>query len=357
MTGSRKGIEDMKKLRIIQVGVGFWGWSWVQVALDSPHWELVGIVEKREENRKRAAEHYGFKKGQVFDSLQKAAAALKPDAAMVIVGAESHCEVAVEALELGMHCIVEKPLALVMEEARKMVKTAEVAGKKLMVSQNYRYKRAPQTVKSFLKRDVIGDVGSVFLNFQKAPQLTGFRIEIDEPLITDMSIHHFDQMRNVLGTDADWVLAHSWNTDWSRFRGNPVANAVFEMKNKTVVSYTGNWVSQGCETPWDGDWYIECSGGELRWTKNEVAFRTTNLLQEVYTKDALERGGELTLDLVHMEEEDRWACLAELAAAIHEDREPLTSGKDNLGSLAMVIGACKSVSERRPVSMEEILEE
>ena len=346
----------MKQLRIIQVGVGFWGWSWVQVALDSPHWELVGIVEKREENRKRAAEHYGFKKGQVFDSLQKAAAALKPDAAMVIVGAESHCEVAIEALELGMHCIVEKPLALVMKEARKMVNTAEAAGRKLMVSQNYRYKRAPLTVKSFLKRDVIGDVGSVFVNFQKAPQLTGFRIEIDEPLITDMSIHHFDQMRNVLGTDAVWVHAHSWNTDWSRFRGNPVANAVFEMKNKTVVSYTGNWVSQGCETPWDGDWYIECSGGELRWTKNEVAFRTTNLLQEVYTKDALERGGELTLDLVRMEEEDRWACLAELAASIHEDREPLTSGKDNLGSLAMVIGACKSVSERRPVSMEEILE-
>ena len=63
-----------------------------------------------------------------------------------------------------------------------------------------------------------------------------------------------------------------------------MANAVFEMKNKTVLSYTGNYVSQGCETPWDGDWYIECSGGELRWTKNDMALRTTNLLQEVYTK-------------------------------------------------------------------------
>jgi predicted dehydrogenase len=346
----------MKQLRIIQVGVGFWGWSWVQVALQSPHWDLVGIVEKREENRKRAADHYGFTKGQVFDSLQKAAAELKPDAAMVIVGAEAHHDVAVEALELGMHCIVEKPLSLLMEEVRRMVSTADKVGKNLMVSQNYRFKRAPQTIKSFLERDVIGEVGSVFVNFQKAPQLTGFRTEIDEPLITDMSIHHFDQMRNVLGTDADWVLAHSWNTDWSRFRGNAVASVVFGMKNGTTVAYTGNWVSQGCETPWDGDWYIECSGGELRWTRNEVAFRTTNLLQEVYTKGALERGGELTLDLVDMAEEDRWACLGELAASIHENREPVTSGRDNMGSLAMVIGACTSIAERRPVSMEEVLE-
>ena len=186
----------MKQLKIIQVGVGFWGWSWVQVALDSPHWDLVGIVEKREENRRRATEHYGFGKEQVFDSLQKAAKALKPDAAMIIVGAETHGEVVIEALELGMHCIVEKPMALTIEEARKMVKAAERAGHKLMVSQNYRFKRAPQTIKSFLSRGIIGDVGSVFVNFQKAPYFTGFRIEIDEPLITDMAIHHFDQMRN-----------------------------------------------------------------------------------------------------------------------------------------------------------------
>jgi predicted dehydrogenase len=346
----------MKQLRIIQVGVGFWGWSWVQVALDSPHWDLVGIVEKREENRSRAAEHYGFKKDQVFDSLSKAAAALEPDAAMIIVGAEAHRDVAVEALELGMHCIVEKPLALTIEDAREMVAAADAAGKKLMVSQNYRFKRAPQTIKSFLKRDIIGKVGSVFVSFQKAPYFTGFRIEIDEPLITDMAIHHFDQMRNLFETDASSVLAYSWNTEWSRFRGNPCATVIFEMGNGAVVSYTGDWVSQGRETPWDGDWYIEGAGGELRWTRNDVAFQTTNLLQEVYTKDALERGGELTLDLIDMEEEDRWACLAELAAAVNEDREPLSSGRDNLGTLAMVIGACRSIEERRPVAMDEILE-
>jgi predicted dehydrogenase len=348
-------MKSMKQLRIVQIGVGFWGWSWVQVALDSPHWELVGIVEQREENRKRAAKHYGFGKGQVFDSLEPAVRALEPDAAMVIVGAEAHRDVAIEALEQGLHCIVEKPMALTMQDAREMVAAAGRTGRKLMVSQNYRFKRAPQTIKAFLRRDIIGDVGSVFINFQKAPQLSGFRLEIDEPLITDMSIHHFDQMRNLLGADPVWVFAHSWNTSWSRFRGNPAANVVFGMPNDAVITYTGSWVSQGWETPWDGDWYIRGPGGELRWTKNEVAFRTTNLLQEVYTRDALERGGELTLDLIDMPEEDRWASLGEFAQAIHEDREPETSGRDNLGTLAMMIGACQSVAQKRPVTMEEVL--
>ena len=346
----------MKQLRIVQIGVGFWGWSWVQVALDLPQWELVGIVEKSEENRMRAAEHYGFTEGQVFDSLERAIRALEPDAAMVIVGAEAHRDVTIEALEGGLHCIVEKPMALTIDDAREMVAAAERAGRKLMVSQNYRFKRAPQTIKTFLRKGIIGDVGSVFVNFQKAPQITGSRLEIDEPLITDMAIHHFDQMRNLLGADPAWVFAHSWNTSWSRFRGNPVATVLFEMDNGAVITYSGSWVSQGWETPWDGDWCIRGSDGELRWTRNETAFRTTNLSQEVYTKGALERGGELTLDLIDMPEEDRWASLGEFARAIHEDREPETSGRDNLATLAMMIGACQSIEERRPVTMKEVLE-
>jgi predicted dehydrogenase len=342
-------------LKIIQIGVGYWGWSWVLVALDSPHWELVGIVEQRRENRERAVEGYGLGRNRGFDTLEHALEEVQPDAAMVIVGAEAHHDVTLQALEHGLHCIVEKPMAPTMAEAKAMAEAAERTGRKLMVSQNYRFKRAPQTIKSFLERGIIGEVGSVFVNFQKAPYFTGFRIEIEEPLITDMSIHHFDQMRNMLGLEAEWVLAHSWNTSWSRFKGNPVATAVFGMKGGAVVTYTGSWVSQGWETPWDGDWCIRGPGGELRWARNEVTFRTTNLLQEVYTQDALERGGELTLDLLPMGEEDRWASLAEFASAVREDREPQTSARDNLRTLSMVIGACRSISERRPVTMDEVL--
>lgn len=236
-----------------------------------------------------------------------------------------------------------------------MVDAASSAGRKLMVSQNYRYKKAPRTIRRFLDRGIIGEIESVFVNFQKAPQFTGFRIEIDEPLITDMAIHHFDQMRHLLETEPARVLAHSWNTSWSNFKGNPAASIVFEMANGAVVSYTGSWVSHGWETPWDGDWYLRGAGGEVRWTRNQIGARFVSLLHEVYTRDALETAGELILELVDMPAEDRWASLQELASAIREDREPETSGRDNLNTLAMVIGACEAIKRRSVVEIEEIL--
>ena len=53
--------------------------------------------------------------------------------------------------------------------------------------------------------------------------------------------------------------------------------------------------------------------------------------------------------------EDRAGVLLEFAGSIRENREPETSGKDNLNTLAMVLGACRSIKERRHVTIEEIL--
>ena len=40
-----------------------------------------------------------------------------------------------------------------------------------------------------------------------------------------------------------------------------------------------------------------------------------------------------------------------------KEREPETSGKDNLETLAMVIGACRSIEQKKPVSIEEVMAE
>jgi predicted dehydrogenase len=344
-----------KPLNIIQIGVGFWGWSWVKMALESPYWELVGLVDQKKEALEKACEHYGISPDRAFSTLEEALKVTKPDAALVVVGAEAHAEVTINALKKGLHCLVEKPIALTMKQAKEMVDTAEKTGMKLMVSQNYRFRRAPRTVKRILNEGTIGEVGSVFINFYKDPNLTGFRLEIDEPLITDMAIHHFDQIRSVLGLNAVSATAYSWNTSWSRFRGNPAATVLFEMENGAVVSYTGNWVTQGRVTTWDGDWCIQGDGGEVNWERNEVTFRVKNLLQEVFTKGALETHRKLRADLPELLAEDRSGCLLEFADAVNEDRNPETSGMDNLNTLAMVLGACKSIEQKRTVNLEEVL--
>jgi predicted dehydrogenase len=342
-------------LKMIQIGAGGWGWSWIQILLDSPYWDLEGLVIRNKNTKNRVLEHFGISKDRVFDSIDKAMDAVRADAALVVVPPEAHTEVTENALSHGLHCLVEKPIAPTIVEARKMVDSASAKGLKLMIAQNYRFKRAPQTVKQILQNKIIGEIGSVFVNFQKSTHFTGFRTQMEEPLIIDLSIHHFDHMRGILGLEPVRVTAHSWNPAWSWFKGNPVATIIFEMETGAVVTYTGNWVSQGWETTWDADWNVQATEGELVWSQNQVFFRSNDVMKEVFTKFSVETHKKHRADLVTMPAEDRYAVLLEFANAIRENRDPETSGKDNIITFAMVVAACRSVREKRPVSIEEVL--
>lgn len=343
-------------LKIIQVGLGGWGWSWASVVQDSPHWELAAVVDLNQELLAKACLAYRLDSSAAFTSLKDAVAKVKADAVLVVVPPEYHASVAIEAFENGLHAIIEKPLAASVADSLKIVEVAEKYDRKVMVAQNYRFKHAPQTVKSVLSTDVIGEIGSVFINFQKNPPFEGFRLKMDEPLIYDMAIHHFDQIRGILGLEPVSVMATSWNPKWSIFDSNAIANVIFEMEGGVMVNYTGSWVSRGWETTWDGDWRIQGDDGEIHWANNQVEVRAINLFKTVFMKGAVESEGRMKVDLIDMPAEERWASLAEFAAAIRENRDPETSGSDNLKSLAMVLGAVESAKTGKKVFVKDILQ-
>src|SRR5262245_26971487 len=55
------------------------------------------------------------------------------DAAIIAVPTESHFEVGKAALEMGVHCLIEKPLAASVEEAKELLELSEQKGAVLQV--------------------------------------------------------------------------------------------------------------------------------------------------------------------------------------------------------------------------------
>jgi predicted dehydrogenase len=338
-----------RALRLVQVGMGGWGrdWAW-RIIPDVPTVKLVACVDLNPNALALARAEVGIPADRCFASLDEAIAATNPDAVLVTTLLPGHVAVVRAALEAGKHVLVEKPFAPRAADARKLVQFAARRHRVLMVSQNYRFFPAVREVARLVKRSALGPLGQVWIDFRRYSSVgrdgPSPHHADDQPLLVDMSIHHFDLLRFILGKEAKSVLCHSWNPRTSGFKGPPTAVASIVFDGGVVASYRGSWISVGPSTPWAGEWRMEFERGEILWTSRgeDSGPAEVVMLQR--------RGGPpKPIAIPSMKRIDRWATLAEFASAVSNGREPRSSGRDNIGTLALVNAAVKSAALRKPV--------
>ena len=334
--------ED-SSLRVVLVGAGEWGATWAKEIRSAPGYELAAIAELDVELGLRAAAGVGLPPSRVFDSVSTAVLSSSLDAAVIAVPPAVHWAVALEALDAGLHCLIEKPLAPTLEECREIVSRGQAAGRVVMVSQNYRFRAGSRTVRRLLSEGAIGRVGAVGICFMRSFAPTGFRLHMDEPLLLDMAVHHFDQLRTVVGLEPTKVWAHTSNPPWSPFHGNAEGFVRFEAGEGVSISYVGSWASRGRETGWGGCWEIQGDSGALHWEDDRIVLHPgEGGSSSSRLARALRAFGPSGLELDQGAPLDRAGVLQELQSAIREGREPEASARDNARTIALVAAAVES---------------
>jgi predicted dehydrogenase len=328
--------------------MGGWGRDWARLL--ARHGELVetvACVDLLPEMLEQLQADVGVGAGACFPSLEAALEATDAEAVLVTTAVGGHVPVALAALAAGKHVLVEKPFAPSLAEAREAVELAERNGLVLMVSQNYRFYPAAQTAAALIREGALGPVGAVRVQFHRyanlQPRGAHRHYTLRHPLLLDMSIHHFDLMRFVLGQEPTVVSCHAWNPPWSNFDEAAAASAVISFDGGAVVTYEGSWVSTAPPTRWAGEWAIECAGGVISWTGRG---EDSSVDDAVTVRPRGKRPRRVELPAVRYW--DRGGSLAAFAAAVREGAEPPTSGRDNLGSLALMFAAIEAAATGQP---------
>jgi predicted dehydrogenase len=304
----------------------------------------------------RSAEAAGLSPSRCFTSIAAAVEEVESDAALIVVPPAHHAPLALEALERGLNCLIEKPFASSVADAHAIVERADALGRVVMVSQQYRHRGGARTVARLLEERALGRLGAVYVQFASELPVPGFQQEMEEPLLWDMAIHHFDLVRGILGIEPILVQATTSNPSWSSFRGNAAATVVLETEDGVVVTYAGTWAPRGRTTGWDGVWDLLCEEGSIRWAGDDVLLTPlarplrAKLMKKLARREW--KGRRITTTAVA--EPDRLGSLAEFAAAIRQKREPETSGRDNIRSLALTIAAVTSARQRATVDVREL---
>lgn len=125
-----------------------------------PGVEQVAFCDIVPERAEKAAKEYGAKGAKVYGSYAELLNAGGLDSVHVCTPNASHSEIAIAALEAGLHVMCEKPMAKTAEGARKMVEVAKRTGKLLTVGYQSRYRADSQYLKKMIDD---GDLGEVYM--------------------------------------------------------------------------------------------------------------------------------------------------------------------------------------------------
>ena len=185
------------------------------------------------------------------------------DAVSICTSNDSHAEIAVKALEKGINVLCEKPMAVTLESAERMVDAAEKSGKILMIGQNQRLNGTHMRAHDLIKRGEIGRVISfetVFAHsgpetwsidpgkntwfFDKKKAVMG--------AMADLGIHKTDLIRFLLDDDISSVSAKIATLDKRGADGSLIAvddNAfvIYTMKSGAVGIMRASWTNYGPE--------------------------------------------------------------------------------------------------------------
>ena len=336
----------MDKIKLIHVGLGAWGGNWATHVLPNhPEVETVAYVDMVAEKRDIMAARLGEPKAKFFAHMDDAFRAVQADAVSIAVPIALHEPLARQALEAGKHVVVEKPFAVNMAEARGLVALAEKLGKVLVVSQNYRFYPAPRTIAELSKKGYFGRITGAKIDFRRnAFAERSGNVNVPNPMLSDMAVHHYDLMRMLIGADPVEVTARSWNPPGSPYSMDASAAAILTFPNNVTVSYRGSWVDAGPQTAWAGEWQLDFERASMMWTaRGEQPYQARRDYVQIRRPNGL---AHEDVPLVDWPLHDRAGVLAALAQTVRTGVEPphLPTGRANLGTLATIEAALTSAA-------------
>ena len=365
--------------------------------------ELVAVCDLRQDNAGNLAddaERLIGRRPAVFTDMAQMVREM-PDlqAVDVTTEARAHHIVASTAFDLGLHVLCEKPMALTVRGANRMLAAQKRAGKTLSIAENYR--RDPM---SRLTRALIdnGVVGTPYL-FMDISASSGNRIVITPwrhqknmgGMLLDGGVHNADMMLYYMG-DVHQIFSETrlWETTREKARGGNVGgfyerwaaempDAITATAEDTLVSV----VSFGSGTM--GQW-TQCYAGHGQGFGKKVLFGSQGSLipggtrngvsPVVHLDDQGETSGEALLDLVpdfhldqitaHLFGGDRMASYTmpfpaadrkllaieyyELADCIDKGLSPEVDGLMGRRAMALCYAGFESSVLNRPVTLDEI---
>jgi predicted dehydrogenase len=275
----------------------------------------------------------------------------RDDIGGVYIGTEPsrHLQVVREAAAQGKHVLCDKPIALTLEEADRIIRLAREGGIKLMVPFNPRFQLPVMKVKAALESGEAGDLVSLFaIKYGKLPTKIpgpadyGWLLDPEQAGgggFLDIGIHAVDALRWLAGAEARRVQAHVGTFLHEGLPVDDLGLVTIEFENEVVGALSAGWANPDSYPTW-----LDVRFEVLT---TEGAFLIDSPYHDYW------RYGPTRAEKLIWWRRDVDGLVNEFARAVLEDREPAITGEDGRAALAIALAAYESARQGRVVEIGE----
>ena len=352
--------------KVLVVGVGNMGSAHARAYSKIDQFELVGLVARTPERRKKISLELGNIKE--YDNFDIALKDSKPDVVSINTYTESHKEYAIKSLKSGAHIFIEKPLAENIDDAEEIINEAKKQNKKIVVGYILRYH---PTWKKFIS--ISQGLGSpLVMRMNLNQQSSEDQWEVHKKLmnstspIVDCGVHYVDVMCQMTKSKPKYVNAIGVNlTDEIKKDMYNYGHLQVVFENGSIGWYEAGWGPMISETAFFVKDVVGPKGsvsivepnskGEIKSDKIDSHTKTSSLL--IHNQERDENGKFINDDIVintETEPDHLELCLLEqkhLLDVIQNDLDVDSDLDDVISSMKIVLAADKSIKSGKQVKV------
>ncbi|MDF2923811.1 MAG: gfo/Idh/MocA family oxidoreductase [Paenibacillaceae bacterium] len=347
----------MKTWRIGLVGTGFWSEKHLKAWARVPNARVVSLCNRSREKLAVRGREFGIDDGHLYDDLDRMLAEEDLDILDIVTGPETHLPFVEKAAAAGKHIMCQKPFAPSMEQAQLMVETADRAGVRLMVTENWRWLEPFRIIKGILEAGTLGKVRVaryIHTDYYTPRMSPGTAIpqpffrEMPKLLFYEMGAHWFDTWRFLFGTPKR--LYAETATISPHIRGED--SGIVALGYDDFYGYMDmSWATRQKLDRSLGDQvsavHLEqmVIDGEAGTLKLYTDGKITLISRDGGTESVV----AATTELDH--EESHYRLQSHFIQCLDTGEPFQTSGADNLVTLEMIFGTYRSAQEHAPVGI------
>lgn len=275
---------------------------------------------------------------------------------LVAIATESgvHAEIALYCIEHGIHCIIEKPIAMKIQDANEIIRCANKQCVKVCACHQNRFNVAVQELRKALEAGRFGKLshGSIHVRwnrdenyYMQAPWRGKWAS--DGGALMNQCIHGIDLLRWMMGDEVVEVYGQTRQRFHNYLEAEDIGMAVVKFKSGTIATIEGstNVYPKNLEETL----FLFGEKGTVK--LGGASANNIEVWQFADETEADEKRKGLKEETSNIYGNGHTRLYADMIAAIKDDRMPYVSAEAGRNALELVLAIYKSQKEGKPVKL------